>query len=65
MRRPAPSAPQSPKAHAAWTLAHDENSRYFLIANGLANNAMPAYGDVLTPAQIHAIMEFIQKREGL
>lgn len=46
-----------------WSMAHDDNSRYYLIANGLPNRAMPAYEGELTPQQIHAVMQYIKQRE--
>ena len=46
-----------------WSMAHDDNSRYYLIANGLPNKAMPAFEGELTPQQIHAVMQHIKQRE--
>lgn len=46
-----------------WMVAHDDNSRYHLIANGLPNKAMPAFEAEMTPQQIHAVMQYIKRRE--
>ena len=54
---------QSSLIDGDWEFAHDEGSRYFLIANGLPNKSMPAYAGELTPDQIHAVMQLIKQRE--
>lgn len=38
-------------------------SRYYLIAHGLPNKAMPAFEGELTPQEIHAVMQYIKQRE--
>ena len=54
---------QSSLIDESWQMAHDEGSRYFLIANGLPNKSMPAYSGELTPEQIRALIEYIKQRE--
>ncbi len=54
---------QSSLVDGNWLMAHDDGSRYFLIANGLPNKSMPAYKDELTPQQIHAVIEYVKDHE--
>jgi len=54
---------QSSLIDGKWTMAYDEGSRYFLIANGLPNKSMPPYAHELTPEQIHGVMNYLKQRE--
>lgn len=46
-----------------WTIATTDDARRRLISSGLAERGMPAFKDVLTPAEIDGLIAYIHQRE--